>query len=82
MSIENILKNIVIVLLSIYVIYYSLRPTTRNPQWIMIIHKHPWMLIPLLLITYYIYMYDIKIGILVMIILMAVYMDIIMFIKK
>lgn len=81
-SIENTLKHIIIAILSIYIIYYSLRPTVRNPEWIMFIHKQPWLLIPLLLATYYIILYDIRIGILVMIILMAVYMDIIMFIKK
>lgn len=76
------LKIIITTILSIYIILYSLRPNHRNPEWTLQIHKHPWVLIPLLLITYYIMQWDVKIGILIVIILVAIYMDIIMFIKK
>lgn len=76
------IKTIIIIILCLYVIVYSLRPSTRNPEWIMQVHKHPWILIPLLLITYYIMLWDTKIGVLLIIILLAIYMDIIMFIKK
>lgn len=76
------LKLLVVLILSVYVLFVSLRPSVRNPDIIFILYEYPWLLVLLLLAGYYIVMWDERAGYLFFIFLIAIYFDIIMLIKR
>lgn len=79
---DALLKLLITVLLSIYIILVSLRPSVKNPEFIFILYEYPLILILLLALAYYIFVWDERIGYLFFIFLIAIYFDIVMLIKN
>ena len=79
---EETIKLIIQILLILYVTIIALNPSIKNPYWILLIHENPWLLLIIVLLSYYIMQWDLKIGLLLLIICIGVYLDIILIIKK
>lgn len=79
---ESFIKNVLTILLVVYVSLIALCPSIKNPDFTLFIHENPWMLLALVLLSYYVVIeYDLKIGLLLLICAIAVYFDIILIIK-
>tara|TARA_Y100000389_G_scaffold83399_1_gene79964 strand:- start:13512 stop:13766 length:255 start_codon:yes stop_codon:yes gene_type:complete len=76
------LKLFIITLLSLYVLFVSLRPSYPNPDFILILHKNPILIILLFIFALYSFNFDQRIGFLLLIILFGIYFDIISIIKR
>ena len=62
--INTLFKGITIGVFSIYIIFYSLRPSKLNPEFVLEIIENKIMFIPLLIINYYLFIWDKTIGVL------------------
>ena len=82
MKIEEIAKGFVLGVLAGFIILYSLQPQTKNPDWLFVIHENPWLLVVILILAYYSMKWDTRIGYFLMIICIAIYLDIVLIIKK
>lgn len=82
MKIEEIAKGFVLGVLAGFIILYSLQPQTKNPDWLFVIHENPWLLVVILILAYYSMKWDARIGYFLMIICIAIYLDIVLIIKK
>jgi hypothetical protein len=78
---ESLLKGVVIGILSAFVVIYSLRPYVKNPEWCLYIHENPWLIVVLAIMAYYLFLWDSRIGILLVLIIIGLYMDIILILK-
>lgn len=80
---EKFLKHAITLLLIAYVVIVALCPSIKNPDCVMFVHENPWILLATVILSYYIiYEWDVKIGLLLLICSMAIYLDIIMIIKN
>lgn len=82
MEFEEILKRVISLILIVYVTFVALNPSVANPDWILLVHENPWVLLVMVLCSYYVMQWDFKIGLLILICAIAVYLDIILIIKK
>lgn len=79
---EDIIKYLIILLLLAYVVVIALCPSIKNPEFTLFVHENPWVLVGLVILSYYVIIeYDLKIGLLILICVIAVYFDIILIIK-
>lgn len=76
------IKLLIITILLIYVILISLRPSSPNPPFFLIIHKNPILLVLLFIIAIYSFYLDQRIGFLLLIIIFGIYFDITCIIKR
>lgn len=81
-SFENILKYFISGILATYLLIFGLRPSVMNPDVIVDIFEHKWVLLLLLMINYYIALWDYRNGILFLLIIIAIIFDYIVFIDK
>ena len=79
---NEVLKNVIFILLLLYVIIIALNPSIQNPYFVIVVYENPIILLLLVLLSYYILMWDIKIGLLILICSIAVYIDILLIKKK
>ena len=79
---EDIIKGIITGFLVGFIVLYSLQPRVKNPDWLMIIHENPILLLIMLIFVYYIMKWNVIIGYLFLIVIIAIYLDIIIIIKK
>jgi len=79
---EDIIKGIITGFLVGFIVLYSLQPRVKNPDWLMIIHENPILLLIMLIFVYYIMKWNEIIGYLFLIVIIAIYLDIIIIIKK
>jgi hypothetical protein len=79
---EDIIKGIIIGFLAGFIVLYSLQPHVKNPDWLMIIYENPLILLIMLILVYYIMRWNIIIGYLLLIVIIGIYLDIILIIKK
>lgn len=82
MEIQELLKRIISLFLIVYVTFVALNPSIANPDWILLVHENPWILFIIVLCSYYVMQWDLQIGLLILICAIAVYLDIILIIKK
>lgn len=79
---ENIIKIFITSILLLYVVLIALCPSIKNPACVLIVHENPFLLLALVIISYYVIVeYDLKIGLLILICAIAIYFDIILIIK-
>ena len=78
---NELLKSFILILLIIYVVIVALNPSIKNPYFIIFVYENPIILLFLVLLSYYIAQWDLKIGLLLLICVIAVYLDILL-IKK
>lgn len=81
-TMNTLLKGIIIGIFSIYIIIYSLRPSKLNPEFVIQIIENKIMFIPLLIINYYLFMWDKTIGILFLIFIISLIFDYLIFIDN
>jgi len=78
-NIEDICKGIITGVLASYLIILGLRPASIYPDNILDIIDNPWIFLILFIINYYILYWDITIGLLLFLTLIALILDIIIF---
>lgn len=81
-AMNTLFKGIIIGIFSIYIIIYSLRPSKLNPDFILQIIENKIMFIPLLIINYYLFIWDKTIGILFLIFIISLIFDYLIFINN
>lgn len=81
-TINTLFKGIIIGIFSIYIIIYSLRPSKLNPDFVIQIIENKIMFIPLLIINYYLFMWDKTIGVLFLIFIISLIFDYLIFIDN
>lgn len=79
---ENIAKGLLAGILSAYLIIYALRPAVPYPDLILEIFENKWMLLILLVINYYIYIWDYHSGAIFLLCIIALIFDYIVFTEK
>tara|TARA_B100001142_G_C14216441_1_gene609767 strand:+ start:159 stop:560 length:402 start_codon:yes stop_codon:yes gene_type:complete len=80
--IYKVLKGVIAGLLCGYIILFALRPSVPNPDYILEIIENKYILIPLILINYYLFEWDQLIGILFLICIISLIFDYFIFINK
>jgi hypothetical protein len=72
-------RYIIIGILSAYLLIYGLRPVVPYPEYILEIGEHYWMLLILIFINYYLALWDLKIGLLFALSIIALVFDLFIF---
>jgi len=72
-------RYIIIGILSAYLLIYGLRPVVPYPEYILEIGEHYWMLLILVIINYYLALWDLKIGLLFALSIIALVFDLFIF---
>lgn len=80
--INTLFKGITIGVFSIYIIFYSLRPSKLNPEFVLEIIENKIMFIPLLIINYYLFIWDKTIGVLFLIFIISLIFDYLIFVDN
>jgi hypothetical protein len=78
MNIILFLRYIIIGFLSAYLLIYGLRPSVPYPEYILEFYENFWLLLILLILNFYLYLWDKKIGILLCLSIVALIFDMIM----
>lgn len=74
-----ILKGIITGILSSYLITIGLRPSIKYPEEILEVIDNLWIFLIILLINYYVFLWDVTIGLLLLISIISLIVDIIIF---
>jgi len=80
--IEEFIKYILIGFFSAYLLIYGLRPSIPYPHYILEPYEHNWMFIVIFIINYYLFIWDIKLGALMLLCVIALIFDMFLFTKK
>lgn len=78
-DIELVFKGIITGILAIYVVIYALRPAVIYPDYVLDVVDNPWVFVILLIINYYVFLWDATIAILMLLTLIAMFMDVVLF---
>ncbi len=73
------IKYILIGILSGYLLIYGLRPANPYPEFVVELYENIWLLLIAVVITFYAYIWDKKIGILLSLSLISLIIDMIQF---
>lgn len=74
-----IVRYILIGILSAYLLIYGLRPSVPYPESILEIYENTWLLLILVIINFYVYLWDKTIGVLLCLSIVALIFDMIQF---
>lgn len=77
--IEIILKGIITGILTAYLLVYGLRPSVPYPDIILEPFENNWIFIILFIINYYLFLWDLKIGLLMLLSIFALLFDLYVF---
>jgi hypothetical protein len=77
--IELILKGIISGILTAFLLVYGLRPSVPYPDIILEPFEHNWLFIILFVINYYLLLWDLKIGVLMLLSIVALLFDLFVF---
>jgi hypothetical protein len=77
--IEIILKGIITGILTAYLLVYGLRPSVPYPDIILEPFENNWLFIILFIINYYLFLWDLKIGLLMLLSILALLFDLYVF---
>jgi hypothetical protein len=75
------MRFLIIGIISAYLLIYGLRPSVPYPEQILELCEHYWILIIIILINYYLLLWDLRIGTLVGLGIIALIFDMILFTK-
>jgi len=78
MNIILFIRYIIIGFLSAYLLIYGLRPSVPYPETILEFYENFWLLLLLIIINFYLYLWDKKIGLLLCLSIIALIFDMIM----
>ena len=79
--IDIFLRYLIIGILSAYLLIYGLRPSIPYPETLIEIYEHYWVLLVLIVINIYLLSWDLKIGLLLLLAIIAIIFDMINFTK-
>ena len=79
--IDIFIKFLIIGILSAYLLIYGLRPSVPYPEQILELCEHYWILIIIIIINYYILLWDLRIAVLIALGIIALIFDMILFTK-
>lgn len=77
--IEYILKGLVSGILAAYLLIYGLRPAVLYPEVILETFENKWLFLVLILINYYLFMWDYRAGAILLLCILALILDYILF---
>jgi hypothetical protein len=80
-SIDIFIRFLVIGILSAYLLIYGLRPSVPYPEQILELCEHYWILIIIVIINYYLLLWDLRIAVLTALGVIALIFDLILFTK-
>ena len=75
----DLIRYILIGVFSAYLIIYGLRPSIPYPDSILELYENTWLLLIVIILNFYIYLWDNKIGILMCLCIIALIFDMIQF---
>jgi hypothetical protein len=78
MNIILFLRYLIIGFLSAYLLIYGLRPSVPYPDAVIEFYENFWLLLLLIIINFYLYLWDRKIGLLLCLSIVALIFDMIM----
>lgn len=78
---DTIWKTVILIILILYVVIIALNPSIKNPYFINFVYENPFILLVIVLFAYYITYWDMRLGLLLLICAIAIYLDILL-IKK
>jgi len=78
MDIILFLRYLIIGILSAYLLIYGLRPSVPYPEAVIEFYENFWLLLLLIIINFYLYLWDKKIGLLLCLSIIALIFDMIM----
>jgi hypothetical protein len=78
MNIILFLRYLIIGFLSAYLLIYGLRPSVPYPETVIEFYENFWLLLLLIIINFYLYLWDRKIGLLLCLSIVALIFDMIM----
>jgi hypothetical protein len=79
--IDIFIRYLIIGILSAYLLIYGLRPSIPYPETLIDIYEHYWVLLVLVIIDIYLLSWDLKIGLLLLLAIIAIIFDMINFTK-
>ena len=82
MDIQLILKGVVTGIFAAYLIIYGLRPSVPYPDLILEVFENLWMFLLLLLLNYYVFIWDSRAGAMLFLCVIALVFDYMLFTKK
>ena len=80
-SIDIFIRFLVIGILSAYLLIYGLRPSVPYPEQILELCEHYWILIIIVIINYYLLLWDLRVAVLTALGVIALIFDLILFPK-
>jgi|694.fasta_scaffold00020_64 hypothetical protein len=82
MDIQLILRGLVNGILAAYLIIYALRPAVPYPDLILEVFENLWMFLVLLILNYYVFFWDAKAGVMLLLCVIALVFDYLLFTQK
>jgi len=79
--IDIFLRYLIIGILSAYLLIYGLRPSVPYPETLIDIYEHYWVLLILIVLDIYLLYWDLRIGLLLLLAIIAIIFDMINFTK-
>jgi hypothetical protein len=79
--IDNFIRFLIIGILSAYLLIYGLRPSVPYPEQILELCEHYWVLLIIIIINYYLLLWDLRIAALTALSVIALIFDLILFTK-
>lgn len=76
---ESVLRGLIAGTLSAYLVLYGLRPAVPYPDIILDLFDNKWILLILLIINYYVFVWDYTCGVLFLLSIIALLFDLIIF---
>lgn len=80
--IKTFIEFLIMGILSGYLLIYGLRPSVSYPDFILEPFQHNWLFLIIFLINYYLFIFNIKIGFLMLLAVIALIFDFLIFAKK
>jgi hypothetical protein len=79
--IDIFIRYSIIGIISAYLLIYGLRPSVPYPEELLELYEHYWLLLIVMIINIYVLLWDLKIGVLMALSLIALIFDMIIFTK-
>ena len=79
--IDIFIRYLIIGIISAYLLIYGLRPSVPYPEELLELYEHYWILLIIIFINIYVLMWDLRIGVLMALSIIALIFDMIIFTK-
>jgi hypothetical protein len=79
--IDVFIRYLIIGIISAYLLIYGLRPSVPYPEELLELYEHYWILLIIMIINIYVLIWDLRIGILMALSIIALIFDMIIFTK-